>query len=242
MSDKNYYKRTVLKESFTSTILGEERSLRIFLPPGYEETVSYPVVYCQDGEQFFNFGRIATTATRLILDEDMAPMIIVGVDVNAKMRTDDYSPRGQRFDQYLQFFIDEMLSYVECRYPVRTTPDERILAGDSLGGTVSLHLALHNRELFTQVLSLSGAFLKPTQQALAAESDLSWLRIYQLIGLQESEVKTDSGVYDFLTANRVVHDLLTERNADVQYVEKPGEHLWGFWQEELDEALRWFLD
>ncbi len=84
--------------------------------------------------------------------------------------------------------------FVEDHYPVRTSPDERILAGDSLGGTVSLHLALEHPELFHNVLSLSGAFLHKTQEAIAREEDLSWLRIYQLIGLNETEVKTDRGV------------------------------------------------
>ena len=63
-------------------LLGENRSLRIYLPPGYNELLSYPVIYCQDGEQFFNFGRIATTITRCILDEGLEPAIVVGVDVN----------------------------------------------------------------------------------------------------------------------------------------------------------------
>lgn len=46
-------------------------------PPGYNEVLSYPVVYCQDGEEFFNFGRIATLAGQLIVEEDVEPFIIV---------------------------------------------------------------------------------------------------------------------------------------------------------------------
>lgn len=241
MSHEKYYKRTIVKESLYSTALGEERSLRIFLPPGYNELASYPVIYCQDGEQFFNYGRIATTATRLILDEGIDPFIIVGVDVNLKMRTDDYAPEGKRFNRYLQFFAEEMLDFVENRYAVRTTADERILAGDSLGGTVSLHLALEHRDEFRKLLSLSGAFLTSTQQAIADESDLSWLSIYQLIGLDEQAVQTDRGTFDFLAANRSVRQLLSERKADLLYEEKPGEHLWGFWQKELEHGLRWLL-
>ena len=242
MTSQKYYKRIIRKESILSSFLHEERSLRIFLPPGYDEMVTYAVVYCQDGEQFFNFGRIATIANRLILDEDIAPFIIVGVDVNMKHRTADYSPNGARYPQYVQFFVQEMMAYIEDHYPVRTAPDERILAGDSLGGTVSLHLALEHPELFHNVLSLSGAFLQMTQEALGQAEDLSWLRMYQLIGLQETAVKTDRGVFDFLVANRRVRDMLTERNATLRYEEKPGEHLWGFWQKELDSGLKWFLE
>jgi len=61
MTEERYLKRTVLRETVASNYLQDgQRSLRVYLPPGYNELLSYPVVYCQDGEDFFNFGRIAT--------------------------------------------------------------------------------------------------------------------------------------------------------------------------------------
>ena len=82
MSISPYSKRTIIKKEIPSQPLQQTRSIRVFLPPGYNELVTYPVVYCQDGEQFLNFGRIATHATRLILDEGMEPVMIVGVDAD----------------------------------------------------------------------------------------------------------------------------------------------------------------
>ena len=79
MDDERYYTRTIVKKQLHSAYLQTERSLRIYLPPGYDERISYPVLFCQDGEQFFNFGRIATHATKLILDEGIEPMLIVGL-------------------------------------------------------------------------------------------------------------------------------------------------------------------
>jgi enterochelin esterase-like enzyme len=239
MDEQKYLKRTIVRELLYSAVLQEERMLRVYLPPGYDEMLTYPVIYCQDGEQFFNYGRIATTANRLILDGELEPFIVVGVDVNMERRTDDYAPEGDRFDRYMRFFVEEMLPHIEQKYAVRDDADQRILAGDSLGGTVSLHLALRHRKLFHRVLSLSGAFLSSTQSALSAEQDLSWLRIYQLIGTRETEVKTTRGVFDFLAANRAVRTLLEERKANLLYEEKPGEHLWGFWQQALATGLAW---
>ncbi|MFD2673449.1 alpha/beta hydrolase [Marinicrinis sediminis] len=240
MDDAKYYKRTIVKEQIYSHTLDQERSLRIFLPPGYEELNSYPVIYCQDGEEFFNFGRIATHATKMILDEGMEPFVIVGVDVNLPQRTEEYAPDGQRYEAYRHFFAHEMLPYVEENYAVRNTAAERILAGDSLGGTVSLHLVLDHPELFTKVISLSGAFLPSTQKRLQLESDLSHLHMYMLIGTEEEAVQTDRGTFDFLALNRTCQTLLEERNARLHYTEKPGRHLWGFWQNEIPEALAFF--
>ena len=95
----------------------EPRTLRIYLPPGYNEILSYPVVYCQDGEEFFNFGRIATWANQLILEEGVEPFIIVGVEVNTKVRTEEYAPFGNRFDAYLSCFAEEIIPFVEQNIP-----------------------------------------------------------------------------------------------------------------------------
>ncbi|WP_068617495.1 alpha/beta hydrolase [Paenibacillus tuaregi] len=241
MTDSRYLKRTIVKEVIDSKFLGEQRSLRIYLPPGYNEILSYPVIYCQDGEEFFNYGRIATTANQLILDEGIDPFIVVGVEVDTKVRTAEYAPFGHRFEAYTSCFTQEIIPFVERNYPVRTQREERILAGDSLGGTVSLHLAMKNPELFSKIISLSGAFYIPTQELVVQESDLSGLSLYMIVGLQERDYQTDTGIYDFVELNRNTKALLEARGAKVHYLEKDGKHLWGFWQKELPEALMYFL-
>ncbi|AZS15006.1 MULTISPECIES: alpha/beta hydrolase [Paenibacillus] len=241
MTDSRYLKRTIIKEEIDSKHLGEKRSLRIYLPPGYNEVISYPVVYCQDGEEFFNFGRIATTANQLILDEDVDPFIIVGVEVDTSVRTAEYSPEGDRFEAYTACFIEEIIPFVERNYPVRRTAQERILAGDSLGGSVSLHIAMKNRTLFSKIISMSGAYYEPSLKLIAAEQDLSYLSLYMIIGLQEDKFTNSFGTYNFVELNREAKKLLEERGAKVKYFEKDGQHLWGFWQKELPEALMYFL-
>jgi enterochelin esterase-like enzyme len=242
MSESVFLKRTIVKQTLWSDHLQENRKLRIYLPPGYNELLSYPVIYCQDGEEFFNFGRIATLAGRLILEEDVEPFIIVGVEVDVAVRTQEYAPFGSRFVQYLSCFAEEIIPFIENNYPVRRTPDDRIIAGDSLGGSVSLHIALTYPHLFNKVISLSGAFYPESREIIAASSDLSWLNINMVVGLQETDYKTDTGVYDFVEMNRLTKDLLEERGATVSYREKDGKHLWGFWQQELPESLLYFLN
>ncbi|NTZ17253.1 esterase family protein [Paenibacillus sp. JMULE4] len=241
MDESLYYKRTIVKETISSAELGEDRSLRIYLPPGYNELLSYPVIYCQDGEDFFNFGRIATTMNRLIYDENIEPAIIVGVDVDKSVRTSEYAPEGSRFAAYCRFFARELVPYLEHHYPVRADLNERMIAGDSLGATVSLHLALDYPSLFCKVISLSGAFFQSTRDRIAQEDDLSRLHVSMVIGLDETEVHTDRGTFDFVEANRITKQLLEARSCLVNYEEKPGKHIWGFWQNELPWMLKQFL-
>lgn len=242
MTDTRYLKRTILKDSISSDYLLEgSRDIRVYLPPGYNEVLSYPVVYCQDGEDFFNFGRIATSAQQLILDDGMEPFIIVGVDVDKKVRTEEYAPDGNRHQAYVDFFVHELIPYIEQNYAVRTTPDERLLAGDSLGGTVSLHIALQHPQLFTRVMSLSGAFYEGSLDIVAAQGDLDWLNIFMIVGLQEEAFETDRGIYNFVALNREMKKLLEERDATIHYEEKEGKHQWGFWQQEVPAALKYFI-
>lgn len=242
MNEPVFQKRKIVKHTVWSEHLQENRRLRIYLPPGYSETETYPAVYCQDGEEFFNFGRIATLAGQLIAEKGIEPFIIVGVEVNVPVRTREYAPFGDRFDAYVSCFADEILPYVEHHYPVRRNPSERIIAGDSLGGSVSLHIALRHPALFNRVLSLSGAYYPESREIIAGESDLSWLTVNMVVGLQETDYETDTGVYDFVQMNRETKRLLEERGAEVDYREKDGRHLWGFWQKELPESLLYFLN
>lgn len=240
MYDKNHLKRTVLKESIESQFLQEKRSLHIFLPPGFNELRAYPIVYTQDGQDTFMYGRIATIANYLILERGMEPVIIVGVDVDKKKRTSEYSPLGSHHEAYKRFFIEELIPYVESIYQITSGESNRVLLGDSLGGTVALHLALDRPDLFKTVISLSGAFFEPTQKKLSEATDLSWLNAWLLIGTEEDRVETPTGVFNFLDANREIHTLLNQKGAKVTYLEREGKHIWGFWQKHLPDALLHF--
>ncbi|MNZ90199.1 putative esterase [compost metagenome] len=100
---------------------------------------------------------------------------------------------------------------------------------------------MKNPELFSKIISLSGAYYGPTLDLLANETDLSYLSLYMIVGLQEDHYTTDTGTYNFIDLNRKAKELLEERGAKVEYFEKDGRHLWGFWQNELPDALIYFL-
>ncbi|RAP78235.1 alpha/beta hydrolase [Paenibacillus montanisoli] len=242
MTDPRYLKRTIVKDVVSSRFLPEGfRDIRVYLPPGYNELLSYPVVYCQDGEQFFNFGRIATIANQLVLDEGIEPFIIVGVDVDIKMRTAEYAPDGGRHAGYVAFIGEELIPYVESKYAARREAGARILAGDSLGGSVSFHIAITYPDLFHQVISLSGAFY-PVSRAIAEQAeDLSRLELFMIVGLQETAFKSDRGVFDFVAMNREMKAILDAKGAVSHYGEHDGDHVWGFWQQHIPAALRTFL-
>lgn len=236
-----YLQRVVHRHNISSNYLDEPRNILVYLPPGFNELISYPVLYTQDGEEFFNLGRIATQANRLILENDIDPLVIVGVFTDKRVRTEEYGPGYPRNENYIRFIMEDVLPFVESHYPVRTNRTDRVLTGDSLGATFSMTLALSYLNEFGKVLSLSGAYFERSLRELDQAVDLSSLEIYQLIGTEEIAVDTHKVLLDFVKANREYHRALVEKGAKVKYVEKPGVHTWGFWQKELADSLRYFF-
>ncbi|MFD2331938.1 alpha/beta hydrolase [Cohnella sp. GCM10020058] len=235
-------RRTVVKHAVPSNYLqAGERAVRFYLPPGYQEWLSYPVIYCQDGEDFFNFGRIATISHGLILEESWEPFIIAAVDVDKSVRTEEYLPGSERHEAYLNFWVHELVPFVEKNFAARPSADARLLAGDSLGATVSLSIAIRRPDLFNRLLSLSGAYYGASIAQMKEVGDLSWLSAWMTVGLQETAYETERGTHNFVELNRAAKQILESKGAYVDYREKDGEHKWGFWQKELPEALGAFL-
>lgn len=161
-----------------SDIFNNERTLRIYLPEGYDEKreVPYPVLYMNDGQNLFNAddsmtGREWTmdeTMDSLISFGDIPPMIVVGID------TPSYADRGNEYlpwkDKYLKpvieepngklypdFLEKEVIPMVEQKFNVGKEAKYRSLGGSSYGGLITMYTAV-NKELFTSYLIESPSF------------------------------------------------------------------------------------
>ena len=147
---------------FTSTILGNTRQITVYVPPGYDEHSDrrYPVVYMQDGQNLFDDSRaFAGVSWRRHRAADDAigartaqPMIIVGVDHMQAGRINEYTPifdeakkAGGRACDYGRMLVEELKPLIDSRY--RTLAERTTIGGSSLGGLVSLYLALTRDEL-----------------------------------------------------------------------------------------------
>jgi predicted alpha/beta superfamily hydrolase len=155
--------------SFASAILGNERQITVYVPPGYDEHPDrrYPVLYMQDGQNLFDDSRaFAGVSWRLHRAADDAigartaqPMIIVGADHMNAGRVNEYTPvfdeakkAGGRADDYGRMLAEELKPLVDSRY--RTLPERSTIGGSSLGGLVSLYLAL-TRDEFRSAAAMS---------------------------------------------------------------------------------------
>lgn len=239
--NEKYLKRTIKREILSSNHLTEKKEIQIYLPPDFTEENNYPLLLLHDGPDYLNLGRIATQTNQLLAENKIEPFIIALIPVDKSKRTSEYSPMGSRNEHHKAFVVEELIPMLTSKYPVNISTETLVIGGSSLGGTVSLHLALEYPELFNRVLSQSGAFLEKTKEEISNVYSLSFLDIYQSIGLSETAIQTHMGTLDLVARNREVHQILVQKQAHVSYFEEEGDHTWGFWQRELPRALVHFF-
>jgi predicted alpha/beta superfamily hydrolase len=153
----------------SSRIFGNTRLLRVWLPPDYDGwgATRYPVLYLNDGQNLFDAAtafagvhwQAGESAARLIAEEKIQPLIIVGID-NTRNRAREYIPYRSRDPRvfnpkgksYPDFLRREVMPLIEERYPVLKGPENTGLGGSSLGGMIALYTQLAAPGVFGRVL------------------------------------------------------------------------------------------
>ncbi len=163
--------RLRLHRRFRSRLLGNERDVIVWLPPGCDgRKRRHPAVYFQDGQNLFdprtaflgNAWQAGRTAAALVRAEEIEPPILVGIYNTGFARMDEYAPtRGQftgwdgevcrsrgRARAYARFVVEEVKPFIDARYPTLDGPAHTAIAGSSMGGLVSLYCALWHPRVF----------------------------------------------------------------------------------------------
>lgn len=155
------------------------RPVQVWLPPGYGESPRrrYAVLYLHDGQNLFDASaagaewQVDETAQRLVAAGAVEPMIVVAVH-SGPDRLTDYTPSaglpgpapadaaaarpvGGGAAAYARFLVDELKPLIDARYRTRAEPACTAVGGSSLGGLVSLWLALHHGGSFGAALVVS---------------------------------------------------------------------------------------
>jgi CubicO group peptidase (beta-lactamase class C family) len=157
---------------FPSRFLGRSRDVWVYLPPGYQTDRArrYPVLYLQDGQNVFDAAtadegvewKVDKTAERLIRNQEIAPLIIVGVANTGEYRLDEYSPvldpqvsAGGEADLYGRMLVEELKPFIDAHYRTLSDAAHTGLGGSSLGALVSLTLGLKYPHVFGRLACLS---------------------------------------------------------------------------------------
>src|SRR5580658_10334179 len=188
----------------SSRIFGNTRLLRVWLPPDYDGwgDTRYPVLYLNDGQNLFEpatafagvHWQVGETVTRLIAEEKIRPLIIVGID-NTKNRASEYIPYNSKDPKvpnakgscYPDFLQREVMPLIEERYAVLTGPENTGLGGSSLGGLITLYTQLAASGVFGRLLIESPSLFVANGKILRQSARVrNWpQRVYLGVGTQE---------------------------------------------------------
>jgi len=232
------YQRRIERHRLNSAWMGEERTIIVSLPPGYTERRAYPVLYLQDGEDYFRLGRIATIVNGLLQEGRIAPLLVVGIPVEKTRRQEEYRPDGARFQQYQRFLLNEIIPFMDRVYATIPSRRGRVIGGSSLGAAQALLSAAAYPAAFRAALCQSGAFHPRMHGMLWEKCQNLALTVYLSAGLHEAPAVTPVGPLHILQWNQTVADILQKCGIDVIFRVKEGRHDWGFWQRDLPDALQ----
>lgn len=232
----------VEEKRLKSAILGNERKVWVYTPPGYKtDGEPYGLLVLFDG-----FAYTLLVPTPVILDNLLAkslipPMVAIVLDNPTPASRRDELPCNARFADFL---AEEAVAWVRENYHVTSDPNRTIVAGSSYGGLAATFAGFRHPEIFGNVISQSGSFWWKPEGAAEHE----WLtrqfvaspklpvRFYLDVGLMERGPTTDNGP-DQVVVNRHMRDVLQAKSYFVHYREFNGGHEYVNWRGTLADAL-----
>jgi enterochelin esterase-like enzyme len=224
-----------------SAAFGEERRVGAYLPAGFREDRSYPLLVVHDGEDFVAHAGLAGILDNLIHRGDIPPAI--AVLSQAQDRIAEYTG-GARHEDFVAL---DLLPTVRERLPVREDPGDVVLVGASLGAVASLSTAWHHAGTVGALVLLSGSFI--FDRRLLHARDALFARIADFVDRLRTEPRdlpprafVSCGIYEGLIGqNQALAGFLREAGSEVRFSEPRDAHHWQNWRDQMHAALTWTL-
>jgi enterochelin esterase-like enzyme len=246
-----------------SAALNETIGVDVYLPPGYNEAESYPVLYLFYGyggnrSAVFDWLRLHEVADDLIESKQVKPTIIVSPDYGNSFGVDTVPGEGRNpgdVDEgnYESYIIDEVIPYIDAHYSTISTREDRFIGGFSMGGYAALYLGINYSDLFSKIGAHSAALwdYSSTDQFahqrdwLYANEELRNARDPFRLALEKdltkSQIYLDVGSSDGLAGvNERFHSLLVSKDIPVEWHLNTGNHSMSYWSNHLEDYLLYY--
>jgi enterochelin esterase-like enzyme len=242
----------------SSRIFGNTRLLRVWLPPDYVGWGAdrYPVLYLNDGQNLFDpatafagvHWQVGETATRLIAEQKIRPLIIVGID-NTKNRVCEYIPYRSRDPKvlnatgkcYPEFLQREVMPLIEGHYPVLRGSENTGLGGSSLGGLITLYTQLAAPGVFGRALIESPSLFVANRKILEQSRRFRDWPARTYLGMGTREVGNAEKDPQIVADLRELEAILREAGLDDQRlkvrIDEGATHSETAWAARFPEAL-----
>ena len=173
--------------SFTSSIYGNMRYLRVLLPDGYDDPVNhdrrYPVLYLADGQNLFDPATSVDDAGAQARAHEYLPW------PDTLGHSSESNPQGKR---YPDFMVREVMPFINARYRTMTDASHTGIGGSSYGGLISVYVVLARPGVFGRAL-IESPTLDVYGDRIFKEAGTfrAWPeRVYVAVGTNEGGAKT----------------------------------------------------
>ncbi len=221
---------------YESKTVGNSRKALIYTPPGFDKKKKYPVLYLLHGiggdeKEWLKGGNPPVILDNLYADGKLQPMIVVMP--NGRAMKDDRAignvfdkEKVEAFATFEKDLLNDLIPFIEKKYPVLTDRENRAIAGLSMGGGQSLNFGLGNLDKFAWVGGFSSApntkrpeELVPNPDEARKKLKLLWISCGDGDGL--------------ITFSKRTHDYLYEKDVPHIYYVEPGVHDFKVWKNGL---------
>jgi len=225
-----------------SMILGNERTVWVYTPPGYDRSEPcYGVLVLFDGGAYNGWVPTPTILDNLTAERRIPPLVAVLVS------HPDLPTRNRELtcsDSFTRFLAEELIPWLRAMYHVTEDPALTVVGGSSNGGLAAAFTAFRHPEIFGNVLSQSGAFMYSPLEEREPEwmirqfvaSPTLPIRFHIDFGLMEDH-PTDGAVPNIVMTNRHLRDVLLAKGYRVHYQEFNGGHEYVNWRGTLADGL-----
>jgi len=222
--------------NYDSKTVGTTRRFLIYTPPGFSKENKYPVLYLLHGiggdeKEWLRGAKPEVIFDNLYAEEKMQPMIVIMP--NGRAMKDDRaagnmfdSAKVQAFANFEKDLLNDLIPFIESKYPVLKDREHRAIAGLSMGGGQSLNFGLGNLDKFAWIGGFSSApnTKKPEELVSVPEEGKKKLKLLWIsCGDSDRLISFSQRTHDYLKQNNVPH---------IYYIE-PGVHDFKVWKNDL---------
>ncbi len=254
----------------TSKILGKDVEYSIYLPADYDANKrNYPVLYLlhgytDDETGWAQFGEAHNIADESIAKNEATSMIIVMPDAGVTWYQNSFDGKTR----YEDFFVQELIPYIDANYRTRSKREFRAVAGLSMGGLGTMLMATKHPDLFVAACPLSAA-IWTDDEAAASNDQARWdatfgdlygkgldgkarltehyyknapikiVETAKLDDLKKVRFYIDCGDDDFLIkGNMALHAAMIDKKVPHEFRVRDGSHNWTYWRTALPTVLK----
>jgi enterochelin esterase-like enzyme len=208
---------------YDSKTVGAKRKLVVYTPPKFDKEKKYPVFYLLHGKggnegNWTKVGKADIILDNLYADKKLTPMIVV-------MPNGEIAAAGGKKDFTSGFeneLLKDVMPLIESRYVLLPGPENRALAGLSMGGGQSLRVGLKHLDKFAYIGGFSSAIFG---KANLPDADAAKKIRFLWVSCGDAD--------SLLNANKSFHESLDKQKIPHTWHLESGGHTFPVWRNDL---------